>query len=547
MTNRLIKITLTLTVLLLASTVSAELVINEVLSNEPGSSTTLEWIEIFNNSSFLKEPLGLYQIKAGLTTIRLPNADTLSGGEYYIVCSRLFASGTTPGFESYWGNNSGFWGDNAYEQTIKRPYDVPFSLNNNGGTVELQNLFNQTISSFTWTISGRDGYSWERVTPRDSRILQSADYTGSTPGFLNSVSFTNHDLGIDSVAVLPIDGGSELSFYVTNRGVTPITDGTITLSTIVTGGFEVPFDELTLPQVEVGFSLIIAESYAIDGLYQTIKAKLPPDDRARNDSLRFIAAGSSYPPVIINEIMAAPTIELGTEWIEIKNVYDQPIDLKNWQIGDNSTLRLIDTSSLIIAPNEYLVVAADSNLFEFFYSSFDGHLHEPDSWSLLNNDQDEVRLVDSYGLLADRHAYDDSYGGNITISRGEEEGLFGYWGRSEEIGGSPGRINSILVEPSAEGLKVEINPTHFSPNGDGYEDEAEITIEAPSAESYKIRLYDKVGRLVKTFVDDEPLLKPAYIWDGRDDTGNRVPIGIYILHCEAVGVESIKKVLVVAR
>lgn len=547
MKKQLVKFAIAILMLMPVSQVSAELVINEVLSNEPGSSTTLEWIEIFNNSSFLKEPLGLYQIRAGATTIRLPNSDTLDGGEYYIVCSRLFASGSTPGFESYWGDNSGFWGDTEYEQSLKRPFDIPFSLSNNGGLIELQNLFNQTVSEFAWTESGIDGYSWERVTPRDDRILQSADFSGSTPGFLNSVTVTNYDLGLDSVTVLPIDGGSELSFYLTNRGVTPITDGSITLSTIVTGGFEVPFDELSLPQIDVGFSLIISESYAIDGLYQTLKATLPPDDRARNDSLKFVAAGSSYPPIIINEIMAAPTIELGTEWVEIKNVYNEAIDLKDWQIGDNSVLRIIDTASLVVAPGEYMVLAADSNLFEFFYTSFDGRLHEPEMWSLLNNDVDQVRLVDNYSLLADRHAYDDSYGDNITIARGEEEGLFGFWGRSEEVGGSPGRINSILIEPSAEGLRVEINPTHISPNGDGFEDETEITIEAPQAESYKIRIYDKVGRLIKTFANDETLLKPAYRWDGRDDAGNRVPIGIYILHCEAVGVESVKKVLVVAR
>jgi hypothetical protein len=35
--------------------------------------------------------------------------------------------------------------------------------------------------------------------------------------------------------------------------------------------------------------------------------------------------------------------------------------------------------------------------------------------------------------------------------------------------------------------------------------------------------------------------------DGRSDGGNRLPIGIYILFFEAVGVESLKEPIVIAR
>ncbi|MDD3614500.1 MAG: lamin tail domain-containing protein, partial [Candidatus Pacebacteria bacterium] len=46
-----------------------------------------------------------------------------------------------------------------------------------------------------------------------------------------------------------------------------------------------------------------------------------------------LAAG----PVIINEIMYdLKGTDSGHEWVEIKNISDQPVDLKNWRFFDGS-------------------------------------------------------------------------------------------------------------------------------------------------------------------------------------------------------------------
>jgi hypothetical protein len=138
---------------------------------------------------------------------------------------------------------------------------------------------------------------------------------------------------------------------------------------------------------------------------------------------------------------------------------------------------------------------------------------------------------------------------NHTWSRSAEPGTADEWGRSVQPGGTPGEQNLIRLRPDANRLNVVIEPQIISPDGDGVDDGASIIIEAPSARGYTLKIYDKHGRVVKTFEDDSQDLPDGYLyfWDGRADSGNRLPIGIYILYIEAGGVESIKKTIVVAR
>ncbi|UCE24577.1 MAG: lamin tail domain-containing protein, partial [Candidatus Zixiibacteriota bacterium] len=92
----------------MASAAKAQPVVNEVLANEPGSVTGLEWIELYNDG----QPVNLqdFSLRVGDNLIELPSEVNLSDGEYYIICRRLFATSTSPGFESIWGDSSGVWG-----------------------------------------------------------------------------------------------------------------------------------------------------------------------------------------------------------------------------------------------------------------------------------------------------------------------------------------------------------------------------------------------------------------------------------------------------
>jgi hypothetical protein len=144
--------------------------------------------------------------------------------------------------------------------------------------------------------------------------------------------------------------------------------------------------------------------------------------------------------------------------------------------------------------------------------------------------------------------YDAVFEDNHTWSRGETVERQNEWGKSEDVGGTPGRQNRVRFSSEGENdLSLTITPQIISPDGDGIDDSAVIVIQAPEASAYTLRLYDSDGRLVKSFEDDSPDLSERYVWRGDNSGGERQPIGIYVVYFEASGVQSIKKTVVVAR
>jgi flagellar hook assembly protein FlgD len=104
-----------------------------------------------------------------------------------------------------------------------------------------------------------------------------------------------------------------------------------------------------------------------------------------------------------------------------------------------------------------------------------------------------------------------------------------------------------MLQEEGSGTQVTVGPRVFSPDGDGIDETALITVAVPVASDYTMKIYDKQGRVVRTFIENEQYVNSSYEWDGRSDSGRRMPVGIYILYFEAGGVESVKKTVVIAR
>lgn len=72
------------------------------------------------------------------------------------------------------------------------------------------------------------------------------------------------------------------------------------------------------------------------------------------------------------------------------------------------------------------------------------------------------------------------------------------------------------------------SPPAISPNGDGVQDEAVVQYNVLDAVNLIFHVRDESGEIVRTIVRDEASLGPvSFVWDGNDDTGNRVPDGRY--------------------
>jgi len=107
-------------------------------------------------------------------------------------------------------------------------------------------------------------------------------------------------------------------------------------------------------------------------------------------------------PVIINEIMYdLQGTDTDHEWVEIKNISDQAVDLKDWRFYDGSNHLLNEPpqnggqGSLIIAPGGYAVLADKADVFLADHPGFGGIVI--DTVMSLNNTEETVQLIDQSG------------------------------------------------------------------------------------------------------------------------------------------------------
>jgi len=544
-----IVISMIATMLCLTCTASADLVVNEVLANEPGGETSLEWIELYNNSSGLAN-FAYYElhVTSGTQDTIFRPIGTMGGGEYVVFCRDSIR------YEEHWGDSSGFWSDSLPLESYDI-YEIPIRLSNSAGRVALYDLTTipaTLISELVWTESGLDGYSWERVHSSSSTIGQSLDPSGSTPGAINSITPLPRDLALEQ-ALPSSDGGLTLiGFRIVNRGLTTVTDAILELyefdSTVTDSLGDLVAGE-TVGVVDSGYAVLLIGQYQFPGYYQRLIGSLlvTDDNRPNNNRLVLTAPGSEYPPIILSEFLANPDPNSGSEWVELRNISDSSFDLGSWQIGDSSGLVTL-LAAPPIDPNEYLVLVQDSTAFRTQYPLFIGKCYRPPSWRELNNGSDSVRLVDAFGIQADRFYYTSTYPDNHTWSRAESGEYEGRWGRSEDSGGTPGAANRVRFAPEgSQSLQITVEPRIISPDGDGRDDSTVIRIQASAATSYTLKLYDCHGRLVRTLEEGAADLRQEYVWRGETDSSERLPIGIYVLYFEAVGVESGRKTIVVAR
>ncbi len=543
MKSKIILCSLCFLFLAAAGVVKGDIIINEVMSNEPSSQVTLEWVELFNNSDSAKL-LTFYSLDMQGGVFTFP-AQTIGPREYFVVCRKLFSSGGVPGFESYWGNADSVWGDSESENY--KVYQFPgMSLKNDSGTITL--FYTSTIKSvFRWTERGDDGVSWERFTPTSAAIGRSIDLRGGTPGRENSITPGQHDLALVSVEAESSQGITSFDFTIVNVGLSSVVGAELSVyydnnrDTVATLGDLLRV--VNLPDFNPGDTFHVLENLQLDGIYPSVLVRLSDDDRLNNNFKLVTVPGKDFPPVVINEFLADPQSPLKTEWVELKNRSDSAIDLRGWLVGDSNRLSPAVSEGYLLTGGDYIVMCEDSASFRDFYTDHNIPLRQISNWPQLNNDDDIVRLFDSLGFAADRFAYNVTFGGNFSWGRGEETGRVNSWGRSKVAGGTPGGRNDVYYQAMSEQIRVVVKPNPFSPRRD---ERTMITFSVPPGDNFALRIYDIQGRIMKTLLDNISAVDGSISWEGKADDGHVLPPGIYILYLEISGVGEYKRTVVVA-
>lgn len=209
----------------------------------------------------------------------------------------------------------------------------------------------------------------------------------------------------------------------------------------------------------------------------------------QNTQFEFFVFDEYQPgDIVINEFMKDPPA--GTaEYVEVKNISGRYLNLRDWEIGDNSSITSITDEDFVIFPDSFAVISADTAILNSFYSEAN---YVQASMPALNNAGDQIRLFNDTGALADSLEYTSDWGGeDVAIERRDPTVSSAFrenWGNSPaEDFGTPGAANQIQADttpPAITSLSVLNDSTiqvifseriQFGPAGD----EANYTLSEP--------------------------------------------------------------------
>ncbi len=270
--------------------------------------------------------------------------------------------------------------------------------------------------------------------------------------------------------------------------------------------------------------------------------------------------------LVINEIMFDPETD-NSEFVEFYNRSGKSVEIGGWKIEDENgnSYKLSEVSNQL-PDKTYFVLAADSSIFHNYHFDENSFVNVVNVSSLgLVNTGELILLKDVRGNVIDSVFYSDKWHNknfastkNISLERINPELNANdhlNWSSSVDISGAtPSKQNSIYTENLNKSTNLTVSPNPFSPDNDGFEDFTIINYNLTQAISQvRIKIFDSKGRLVRTLLNNQPSASSgSVIFDGRDDDGNALRIGIYIIFLEALNdnsgvVETMKSVVVVAR
>ena len=289
---------------------------------------------------------------------------------------------------------------------------------------------NDTVDSYTYSANNTAGFSDEKIfLNRDSASSnwKNSLVINGTPGFRNSVTHINYNIGFVSIGFSPpliFEGGNvNISTVVKNRGLKPATNFTVRIFNDVNSDSTADKDELinekTFASLSPNDSVIVVTQllnlkpgrYNIIAVIEWLPDEIP-EDNIKFSGFNVLVKGSSYNDIVINEIMYAPQ-NGEPEWIELFNRTKQKINIKKWFVGDRATNIAISERDVFINGESYIIIAKDSSVLNFHSIPVEVIKTSIPS---LNNDGDAVVLRDSLGIMIDSLEYAPQWGGSNGYS-----------------------------------------------------------------------------------------------------------------------------------
>ena len=535
---------------------SYDVVIEEIMA-DPSPLVGLpnhEWIELKNTSTVPINLQGWRMGDANGQTGSMPNF-ILQPDSFVIVCAgsavaALSLFGTTipvTGFPSL--DNDG---DELFIRAVngKIIHAVAYSLSwyqnelkkDGGWTLEMIDTKSPCAGSSNWKAS---------TNPQ-----------GGTPGKKNSVDALNNDQAapklkfvytIDSVTIVavfdePLDSlkGATIGNYSIDGGLS------ITTATTLTPLFN-------MVQLKLNSRLLLTSIYNLtvnnvtdcknnmSGIANKAKLGLPVE--------------ASAPDMVINEILFNPGSN-GYDYVEFYNRSNKIIDASRLYAANRnssgaiSSIKQIFSRPFYIFPGEYAVITEDEASLQLNYL-----VQNPDAIFVLSSlpsypdDEGDVILLNGQGAVVDEVSYNVDWHFKlidnpeaVSLERIDPDGLSqdpANWHSAASTAGygTPTYKNSQYKQTQSINAMIEISPKIFSPDNDGRGDIAGIQYRVTETGYVaNIMIFDAQGRIVRNLVKNGILgLDGYWNWDGLDEKGAKLPIGIYIIYTEIFNLQGKKQ------
>jgi hypothetical protein len=256
--------------------------------------------------------------------------------------------------------------------------------------------------------------------------------------------------------------------------------------------------------------------------------------------------------VLINEILFNP-FPRGVDFVELVNVSESIIPVNGLKLASrNDTLTLkqiytVSTDPRYLKPGQFLVCTKDSAILasQYFNTNPESFCVMktlptfPDDAGTVVLLNDSLAILDEFNYSAKMHSpfLADENGVSLErISSNKPTQDRNNWASATASVGfaTPGLPNSQAQSEIEIWEEIIPEPKAFSPNGDGYNDDLAIKYSFSKPGSIaNVRIFDFAGRLVNYLVKNESVSQNGnWLWNGRNDSGQRLGIGVYIILVE---------------
>jgi hypothetical protein len=531
------------------------IVINEIMAAPAGDIP--EWIEGYNRSPDSVRIIGWRMSDNGTTKAQITGGTTVipPRGFFIVTTDTTQFLNAYPApdfiFQSAFSGLNNTTGDAVVmidemnEMMDSIHYRPEWGVN---GNVSLQRFDSEHF--------GSDSSNWRSAPP--------------TPGTENKIARKRIDAELYRATGVRTSDGFALHASVRNIGREPLMGASLRMDLASSSGehiFSIPLP--LLAPYDTASATFEWKSERHGTSHISIRCVADDDERMENNTAE-IPAAFPFPhrSMVINEIMYEP-LSGEAEFVELQNRGPDTLDVKGWSLldqpgssGSRSVMYLSD-SVLLLPPNGFLVIASDSVFFSRYPEAEKERTVIHPALSLSNSGEDLV-LRDLTGAEIDSMRYSPQWHlrniptagrslERINSALSSTEGK--NWSTSaSRNGATPLTINSIHTAVVSAGMSIRLSPNPFSPDHDGHEDFLSVNYTLPSASSMiRVRIYDVTGRLVRRLEQNGPSSSTgSVLWNGMDDEGRKVRIGMYIVLLEALDnfggmIRTMKDVAVVAR